>query len=426
MMTVRRRLIKGAALNFIAVAFNQGSTLITNIFVARTIMQQGFGEYSIVTSTLLTMAALSQLATGYTASKYIAEFRTSDPGRAGRIMGACAQVSVAMAGLGAILLVVMAPWLAGPMLHAPHLAPALVIGAGFLFFSCVNGYQTGALVGLEAYVSLVKAGVASGLVATAVTSLGAWWGGLNGAIVGLSVSAIIRCGIHYIFVRVETSRHGVEPRYAGSLKQERAAILQFALPAAIAGYYTQPMIWLANTFLVRESNGFEQMALYAAANNLRILVLFLPNVINTVGQSILNNEKSKGDSNNYKRMFQSNALEIFVITVGGAIVMAVAGRPVLGLFGRSFRDGYVLLWFLLASSVCEGTTIGLYQYIQSRAKVWWSLFYITVPTEIVLVASAYWLVQREAGIGLAAANLLSTVLGLILTATVVRKLWRVS
>ena len=56
-----------------------------------------------------------------------------------------------------------------------------------------------------------------------------------------------------------------------------------------------PMIWLANSFLVRQPGGYGEMALYSAANNLRILVLFLPNVMNSVGLSVLNNEKAKGD-----------------------------------------------------------------------------------------------------------------------------------
>jgi len=142
-MRLRDRLIKGTALNLIAVGFNQGSTLIANIIVARILMKQGFGEYAMVQSTLLTVAVLSQLATGYTALKYIAEFRSSDPERAGRIMGLCALVSALMAGVGTLLLIAMAPWLAGAMLKAPHLAVALMIGSVFLFFSAINGYQTG-------------------------------------------------------------------------------------------------------------------------------------------------------------------------------------------------------------------------------------------------------------------------------------------
>lgn len=177
MMRLRDRLIKGTTLNLIAVAFNQGSTLFANILVARILLKQMFGEYAMVQSTLLTVATLSQLATGYTAAKYIAEYRSSDPQRAGRIMGLCALVSALMAGVEAVLFIAMAPWLATTMLKAPHLTVALMIGSGFLFFSSVNGYQTGALSGLEAYGGLAKAGVASGIVAVAAISLGAWWGG---------------------------------------------------------------------------------------------------------------------------------------------------------------------------------------------------------------------------------------------------------
>ena len=423
-MRLRDRLIKGTVLNLIAVAFNQGSTLIVNIIVARILLKQSFGEYAMVQSTLLTVAALSQLATGYTASKYIAEYRSSDPEGAGRIMGLCALVSALMAGVGVILLIAIAPWLADAVLKAPHLAFALMIGSGFLFFSVINGYQTGALSGLEAYSGLAKAGVASGIVAVAAISLGAWWGGLNGTLIGLSISAFVRCVMHNKWLRIETRAQGIKPEYRGSLSQEKAVILKFALPAAIVGCYTMPMIWLANSFLVRQPGGYGEMALYSAANNLRIIVLFLPNVMNSVGLSVLNNEKAKGDLNHYNRVFRSNVLYIFLVSLGGALVMGIFGQPILLLFGKDFAAGHFLLWLLLAASLFEGLSLALYQYVQSKAKIWPAIFSINVPREAFLVGAAYYLVQSFGGAGLAAAYLGSTILGLILHFSLVAILHR--
>ena len=423
-MRLRDRLIKGTALNLIAVAFNQGSTLIVNIIVARILMKESFGEYAMVQSTLLTVAALSQLAIGYTAAKYIAEYRSSDPERAGRIMGLCAIVSAVMAGVGAFLLIVIAPWLAGAMLKAPHLAVALMIGSGFLFFSAINGYQTGALSGLEAFGSLAKAGVASGIVAVAAISLGAWWGGLNGTLIGLSISAFVRCAIHNRWLWLESRVQGLEPRYRGSLSLEKAIIYKFALPAAIAGYYSMPMIWLANAFLVRQPAGYGEMALYSAANNLRILVLFLPNVMNRVGLSVLNNEKAKGDVSHYNRVFRSNVLYIFLVSLGGVLVMGIFGRQILQLFGKDFAAGHFLLWLLLVASTFESLSIALYQFVQSQAKIWLSFFSISVPREAFLVVAAYCLVQAYGGAGLAVAYLGSTILGLIFTFSLVAVLHR--
>ncbi len=424
MMKFRDRLIKGTVLNLLAVAFNQGSTLIVNIVVARILMKQSFGEYAMVQSTLLTVAALSQLATGYTASKYIAEYRSSDPEKAGRIMGLCALVSALMAGVGTIALIAIAPWLADAVLKAPHLSFALMLGSGFLFFSTINGYQMGALSGLEAYGGLAKAGVASGTVAVATISLGAWWGGLNGTLIGLSVTAFVRCAIHNRWLRLESRVLGIKPQYGRNLSREKAVVLKFARPAAIAGCYMTPMIWLANSFLVRQPGGYGEMALYSAANNLRILVLFLPNVMNSVGLSVLNNEKAKGDINHYNRVFRYNVLYIFLVSLGGLLIIGVFGRPMLQLFGKDFGAGHFLLWLLLVASLFESLSIALYQYVQSQAKMWPAFFGITVPREAFLVVAAYFLVQSYGGTGLAAACLGSTILGLIFHFSLVAMLYR--
>lgn len=423
-MRLRDRLIKGTALNLVAVVFNQGSTLIVNIIVARILMTQTFGEYAMVQSTLLTVASLSQLATGYTASKYVAEFRSSDPERVGRIMGLCTLVSSVMAGVGTFLIIALAPWLSDTMLKAPHLASALMIGSGFVFFSSINGYQTGALSGLEAYGSLAKAGMASGVTALVAISVGAWLGGLNGTLIGLSISSSLRCLIHNRWLRLENQFHGINPRYRGSLSKEKAIILNFALPAAIAGYYSMPMFWLANSFLVRQPGGFGEMALYSAASNLRILVLFLPSVLNSVGLSILNNEKAKGDLNHFNGVFRSNVLFILLVSLGGVLIMGIFGGALLRLFGKDFGAGHFLLWLLLVASLFEGLSIALYQYVQSKAKIWLSFFGISVPREAFLVVAAYYLVQSYDGVGLAAAYMGSTLLGLILHFTLVAMLYK--
>ncbi|MBE9525080.1 MAG: oligosaccharide flippase family protein [Chloroflexi bacterium] len=413
MMRLRDRLIKGTVFNLIAVAFNQGSTLIANIIVARILMRQGFGEYAMVQSTLLTVAALSQLAIGYTASKYIAEYRSSDPEKAGRIMGLCALISAVMAGVGAFLLIVIAPWLAGAMLKAPHLAVALMIGSGFLFFSAINGYQTGALSGLEAFGSLAKAGVVSGIVAVAAIFLGAWWGGLNGTIIGLSISAFVRCAIHNRWLRLESRVQGIEPRYRGSLSQEKAVIFKFALPAAIAGYYSMPMIWLANAFLVRQPKGYGEMALYASSSSVRLLVLFIPQVINNVSLSILNNIRGSGDEQRYKRAYRSNVVIIFLATLTGGLVIGLFGDTILGIFGKEFRGGKMVLQVLMISTVFEGVAIALYQHLQAQGKIWTSLFFINIPRETVFVVLAFIFVPVQGAVGLSVAYTLCWLLTLV-------------
>ena len=402
-MRIRDRLIKGTALNFIAVAFNQGSTLIINIIVARMLMQQSFGEYAMVQSTLLTVATLSQLATGYTASKYIAEFRSKDPVRAGRIMGVCVMVSTLMAGVGVVILFTAAPWLASAMLQAPHLTHALIIGSGFLFFASINGYQAGALSGLEAYHSLAKAGILSGIAAIVLISLGTYWGGLNGALIGLSVSAFFRCFFHNIWLGIECRQHGIKILYGGSYSQEKAIIIHFALPAAAAGYYSMPMVWFATSFLVRQPGGYGEMALYASATSVRLLVLFLPQVINNVTLSVLNNIKGTSDIKRYNHLYRWNILVILSVTLLSGIVIGLFGDAVLSVFGREFSNGKVILQVLMVSTVLEGLAVALYQHLQAEGKIWLSFLLINVPREAIFVLLALFLVPMYGAIGLSMA-----------------------
>lgn len=406
-------------LNLIAVVFNQGSTLIGNVIVARILMKQGFGEYAMVQGTLLTIATLAQVSTGFTASKFLAEYRVSDPVRAGRIMGTCAVVAAVTSIVATLLLVLLAPWLSVRMLNAAHLAPALVAGAGYIFFSSINGYQLGALSGLESYRKLALAGIPSGILAVVSISLGAKLGGLHGTLIGLSLSALIRCTIHNFALRKETALQGIPVQYWSGVRQEKSTIIHFALPAAVAGYFTLPMTWLANSFLVHQPGGYDEMALYSSSNSLRFLVLFIPQIVNGVSVSVLNNIKGSRDFVRYRRVYLYNILAIFGMTGIGGLLIGLFGTTLLSAFGKDFRSGETVMRILLISTVFEGVALALYQDIQAKGRIWVGFWGVNVPREGTFVLAAYFLVAEHGGQGLAAAYSLASVVGLCCMATLV-------
>lgn len=419
-MSIKGRLIKGAAANFFAMAFNQGSTLVINVVLARILGMEMYGKYSIVYSTLLAAAVLAQLAMGNTAAKYVAEYRSSDQARAGRVIGLLSSVTLMMALLGVLVLNILAPLLASRMLYAPGLAISLQIGSVFLLFYTLNGYQVGVLSGLEAYPSLAKAGMLSGIAAIASITIGALFGGVHGAVIGLSGSALIRYATHNIWVRIECDKQQIIKKNNFDFASEGSAFFSFALPAAIAGCYSWSMLWFANSFLVRQEGGYGQMAVYSAANNIRVLVLFLPNVINNVGLSVMSNERSKGNKHSYDNVFKTNLVSSSFLSIIGIVVMGLLGQSVLSVFGRDFGNGYQLLWFLLASTLFDGISMSLFQYIQTRAKIWLSLFCINIPRDGLFVAMGFLLIPRLGGLGLAIAYLGSTIIGCILHLFVIK------
>jgi O-antigen/teichoic acid export membrane protein len=400
--SVLSRLHTGILLNLIGGAFAQGSTFALNLVSANLLGRLAFGEFTVVQATLSTVGALAQVATGYTATKYVAEFREHDPERAARVLHLCSLLSTGMALLAALSLALTAPWIAARGYGAPQLTPWLRTAAPGVLFIVMNGFRSGALAGLESYPALARVGVASGVVYLVLGTVGAYLEGVNGALVGVVVSAGVQWLLLGFTLPKELARWNI-PSRAAEPWRERSTLLHFALPASLSGGITLPAFWLASAFLVRQPGGLEQMALFGAANSFRVIVLFLPNVINGVGVSLLNNQRTASAAG-YRRIFWWNlGLTAAFVSVGAIGVIAI-GPWLLRAFGKGFDGGYMALRVLMLAAFTESVAIWTYQVIQSHGKMWLTLFLVTLPRDCLIVALAYALTPAYGAAGLAAAH----------------------
>ena len=180
-----------------------------------------------------------------------------------------------------------------------------------------------------------------------------------------------------------------------------------------------PMIWFANSVLVRQPGGYGEMALYASASSVRLLVLFIPQVINNVSLTILNNTLGNGDMQRYKRVYISNVFVIFLATLICGVVIGGFGDIILGVFGREFSGGKTILRFLMLSTVFEGISVALYQHLQSQGKIWSSFFLINIPRETAFVALAIIMVPMQGAVGLSMAYALCWLISLVVICSLV-------
>jgi O-antigen/teichoic acid export membrane protein len=419
---LRARFRTGIAWSLVATAASQGSTFASGVIVANLLGRQVFGEYAMVRSTLLALAALAPLATGYTATKYVAEFRSTDRERAGRVLGLCQVVSASAAVLIALVLLAVAPWLA-EILGAPHLTPALAIASVPVVFTAIGYYQTGALAGLERYGPLARASGVGGAASLTACALGAWTAGLIGALAGLGVAAAVQWLVLRRALAMEAARQMIAPRFRG-LRSELPILSGFAVPAALSGMVSMSALWLASAVLARQTGGYEQMALYAAAASLRGLVLVVPNIVHTVGMSLLNYERGLREEARFRKVFWVSAAVTAAAVVIAAVPVGLAGRWLMRMFGESFDEGFRVLLILLASAVAEALALSAYQVLQSHAKLWLSLLAVVVPQYGTVVLLAFLLTARHGAVGLALAIAAGWTVNMVVTCLLARHQWR--
>ncbi len=417
------RFSSGILWNFIATVFSQGSVFLTAIFLARILGKETFGEFGMIQSTLLTLAGLAQIATGLTATKYVAEFRLIDKKRAGRVLGLCSIMTVISGFVATVLLIFSASFLAEKIFKAPYLEDGLLIASAFVLFSVMNGFQTGALVGLERFKSLSVYGALLGIGYFIICVTGASFWGLYGAFAGMVISAMLRWLVYGMLLRREAEKQNITILYKEGFR-EKEVLYRFALPSAVSSMTTMPSVWLGNAFLVQQVNGFSEMGLYSAGINLRTIVLFLPYVINNVSLAIINSHKGSQNISSYSSSFFMTLKLTFFLALTGALVMWLSGEWVLQLFGKDFVGKYVTIMITLMSiSVFfEALNIAVHQLIQSHEKMWLSFFAIALPRDLTVVILAYFLTAHYGAAGLAGAYVAGYFLALVVTAGLVYKM----
>lgn len=399
------RLARGAFWSLAGAVISRGLGLLSSILVARLLGKTGFGELGIIQSTVGMFGAIAGFGLGLTATKHVAEFRQKDPAKAGRILALATLVALASGSVMTVALLIMAPWLAANTLAAPQLAPLLRVGAGLLFFGALNGAQTGALAGFEAFRAIAKINLASGLLAFPLMVGGALLAGLQGAVWGLVASMAINWLLNRLAIIRVARKAGVPLSMAGCRK-EWHVLWSFSLPSAISSAIWGPVTWATAMILVNQPGGYGEMGIYNAANQWRAAVLFLPGIIGNLILPVLSNLEGVDDKVRYRRVLNLTLLTNCGVAAVATLPIILLAKTIMSSYGAGFESGaWVLILLVASAGIAVATAVGQ-QALTSRGKMWTKLSFLIIWSAVLLISSVV-LVKDHGATGLAVANLIA-------------------
>jgi len=402
------RLAKGAFWSLCGTAISRGMMLASLIFVARLLGKEGFGEFGIIKSTVHMFGIFAGFGLGLTANKHVAEFRDKDPEKAGRILSLSGAVAVFTGGIIGMILVLLGPWLAKSTLAAPHLGGLLQIAALILFFEAINGAQTGALAGFEAFKTIAKINFFVGIFTFPLMVGGAYLAGLKGAVWALVAIRILNWLLNHIALRNEAKKAKVPFDISGCLK-EYPVLFAFSVPAFLSSAMVGPVRWGANALLVNQPNGYGEMGIFNAAYSFQQFLLFFTM---TLGRPLLPIVTNELETKNVK-LEKVNMLSTWSLGVFTALPLLAFPEVIQSLFGKEFdfiifNRTFILV--ILATSVMIYKQ-GLARVLQANGMMWWALLSNSFWA-IVLLVGAFFLVPWGS-IGLAYAILVAYILNTI-------------
>lgn len=363
------RLAKGTLWSIFGTVLARGLSVCASIFVARYLGKQDFGALGIVQSTMLNFSVFVGCGLGVTSTKYIPELRSSNPVRAGRILGLSGLVAAVAGGTIALVLAAAAPWMADRVLAAPRLTDVVRIGALLLFLNTLNGSQNGALAGFEAFRSMAWVNIWTGIATFPIMVAGVFFGGLTGGVWGLVVSAALNWMLAHLAIRREARRSGV-PFGLNGVMSEWRVLSGFGLPSVLGGIVLGPVNWLCSAILVNQPEGYAEMGVFNATNQWFALVLFLPGLLGQVLLPALSESLGNGDRGTARKLLRL-ALSINAATaLPFIVVLSIASPWLMSLYGAGFE----IFWPVLVISLVTGGILALQspatQLLNAKGRAW--------------------------------------------------------
>jgi O-antigen/teichoic acid export membrane protein len=396
----------------VAAAVAQTATLMAGILVANIIGTRDFGMFSFLQGTLTTWSQAAALSSGLLATRYLAAYTRTDPLRAGEVIGYCTVITAIAGTVAGIILLLYRSFLTRNVDDSGMLNACLVFVAVIIPITSLTLFQNGALVGFEKYRIQTTLSIFQSVALVLGPVLGAILNGVGGAILGLASAMVVRFVSQRVALRRVSVSMGIRARYSGMATMNRL-FFRFALPASLTGITAGTSLWLSTLILIAQDTGPRQMGLFAAAQYFRLLVLFLPVQISTIGVPLLTRHFTSGAHARYTTLLRAGTLATGTIAGVVAIALALAAGFLLRIFGASFVSAKGLVTLLLISAVVEAVVGAMYQALPSREQMWRSFVLVALPRDFTLLIASWLLIPQFLSLGLGYAFLISQTVALV-------------
>ncbi|PKN24419.1 MAG: hypothetical protein CVU64_22165, partial [Deltaproteobacteria bacterium HGW-Deltaproteobacteria-21] len=366
--SVEARFVRGAFWSVVGTIISQTLRMVSTIVAVRLLGRFQYGQLGMIYSTVEALGIFAGIGLGLTAIKHVAELRTTDPSRAGRILGLSFFVAIGSGTLVTFLAFVSAPMIVSRFLNAPDLLVEFRLACFLLFLNTILGLQGGALSGFEAFKVLSRVNLIRGLLNFPILIFCVWRFGLLGAILAETVICIVCLGLNHVALMRECAKANLVMSLRGC-SSDFPILWTFALPALLNAVLVAPVIWLCNTILVNQPGGYGEMGLLGVGHQWRTFLMFLPSIFLHVTLPILSSTSRSSTREDHDRiLLLTQSLSMSAVIPAGVLLMFGAGL-LMKLYGEAFAAGDIVLIGIVATVMIQSIGAVGGPLIQSQGKM---------------------------------------------------------
>lgn len=402
---LRRRFAGNVVFIVLGNGISQAASMLAYFAVARILGKDAFGQFSLVQNTAIVLAGFTGCL-GLTATKHVAEYRTTDTPRAGAALSLLDTTALAAALTMALALFLGATPVSAAAFHATNFAPYLRVVALLLLFTAITNYQSGALAGFEAYKRMNGPLLLRAAMILPLLAAGSAIAGIAGALWALTLVAAIVCLLNRRLLRQYCRAHAIRTSLRAGIK-EWGILGRFSIPAFLIGIIPAPCIWLGQAMLAHQSQGFAECGAFAAAFQYRTAVAMLPGLLAAPLVPMISNIDLRG-TKRQNRLIAAVCLAALVVSGLPALVMAIFSPWFMRAYGARFAANSLVLTILASSAVISSVANPIVAALTSMGRMWHVLA-VNLLWAAVFLVTASRLIPLHHASGLASAQILADI-----------------
>lgn len=364
---IGRRLASGAIWSFTGTALAKFIVLMAGVVCAHVLGKQEYGQFGMVRSTINLFVVFGFAGMGLTATKFISQYKKSQKERIPSICILTNGFAILTGTLMTAGILVFAPYIAEKTLDAPELLVPLRVGALLLFVTVINGAQQGTLAGFENFKDIAINTLIGSIAESILMLVGGYYWGVMGAVLGYGCGFVVLYAANNVSIRKTMHRFNLSLHLSDFDRNDLRLLYKFSLPAMLSSVMVAPVFWIVRTLLVNYTN-FGELAVYEAADQWKVIILFIPAAVSHVALPILSslvNDTPK----RYWKILRYNILLNASLALVFAIVVCMFSPYIMTMYGKGYSDPMPLVYLALSTIFTSvSTVVGI--SIQSRAKMW--------------------------------------------------------
>ena len=332
------RLAKNTAYSLGGSISSQGSAMLAAIAAANLLGATQFGYLALIQSTALMMGSFGELGLSLTATKFVGQFRTSDPMRAGRLISTSLRITVVLGFVMALIMIAVAPYI---LANASGRFSAEIIAAcGLLIFEMLNRVQIGALAGLEAFDCIARIQLFRGALTLPFVAAGAFLAGIPGTILAFSSSSLGTFLWGQRLLRSKCRANRIPLKQPTSLEH---GVLGTSFSIWLSTLLTTGSGWAVAVLLSKQPSGLTELGIYNAADKWKTALLFLPNLLFQVNLTMLSHFRAENDYPACRRTIAAGLASTIMITGLAGVAVCFLAPFLMSWYGRDFSGSSSVL-----------------------------------------------------------------------------------